>query len=218
GTVDANVALQQCYNANGVSNPTYSASNAFCQLITRDPLSGNVINVTGNNQNLAGAVVAGVDFQANWSMDLGPGTIDASVVGTYLDKWTEEFIPNNFRDRAGFIGNTGPLGSSVGAAQPEWKALTTVNYRWGPAKVGVRWQHIGEMTNINNKADNIPAIGYFDLLSSWDVTDNVQLRFNINNVMNEMPPTYTPSVQANTDPSTYDTLGRRYTVGLTAKF
>ena len=28
----------------------------------------------------------------------------------------------------------------------------------------------------------------------------------------------TPNVQANTDPSTYDVLGRRYYVGLTAKF
>ena len=77
-------------------------------------LSGNIINVAGNNQNLAGAEVAGVDVQVNWSMDMGPGTIDASVVGGYLDQWTEETIPNVFRERAGFIANTGPLGSSVG--------------------------------------------------------------------------------------------------------
>jgi len=36
--------------------------------------------------------------------------------------------------------------------------------------------------------------------------------------MDEQPPFYTPSVQANTDPSTYDVLGRRYTIGLTARF
>ncbi len=218
GTVDANIALQQCYNANGVSNPTYSASNPFCQLITRDTLSGNVVNVASNNQNLSGAEVSGIDIQANWSMDLGPGTIDASVVGGWLDQWTQESIPNSFIERAGFISNTGPLGSSVGSAQPEWKFLTTVNYRMGAFKVGARWQHLGEMTNLNNKADTVPAIGYLDLLGSWDLTDNLSLRFNVNNVMDELPPTYTPSVQANTDPSTYDTLGRRYTVGLTARF
>lgn len=218
GTVDANVALQQCYNANGVSNPTYSSTNSFCQLITRDPLSGNVINVASNNQNLAGAEVSGIDVQANWSMDVGPGTLDASVVGGWLEAWTQETIPNNFIERAGFIANTGPLGSSVGSAQPEWKFLSTVNYRMGAFKVGARWQHIGEMTNLNNKTDTVPAIGYFDLLGSWDISDNLQLRVNVNNLFDELPPTYSPSVQANTDPSTYDTLGRRYTVGLTAKF
>jgi hypothetical protein len=29
---------------------------------------------------------------------------------------------------------------------------------------------------------------------------------------------YTPNIQANTDPSTFDVLGRRYFVGLNAKF
>jgi iron complex outermembrane receptor protein len=37
-------------------------------------------------------------------------------------------------------------------------------------------------------------------------------------VMDELPPTYSPSVHGNTDPSTYDVLGRRYTIGLTAKY
>jgi outer membrane receptor protein involved in Fe transport len=74
------------------------------------------------------------------------------------------------------------------------------------------------MQNLNDATDKIPAIGYLDLLASYDLTDNLTLRFNVNNVMDELPPTYSPSVQGNTDPSTYDVLGRRYTVGLTAKF
>ena len=219
GTVDANIQLQQCFNSNGTSNPTYSNTNAFCQLLTRDPLTGNVINAASNNQNLASAEVSGVDFQVDWGADIGPGALDVSVVGTWLEKWEWAALPGGTPLAIdGTISNTGPLGSSVGAAQPEWKFLTTANYRIGPWKAGIRWQHIGEMTNLNNPADNIPAIGYLDLLTSWDINDNLQLRFNVNNVTDELPPTYTPSVQANTDPSTYDTLGRRYTIGLTAKY
>ncbi len=218
GTVDANTMIQGCYNANGTSNPTYDPNNAFCQLFNRDPLSGNIQNALSTNQNLATATVKGVDFQVDWTKDLGPGALDLGIVGTYLDTWDQEPIPNNIEHLAGTIRNTGPLGSSVGAAEPEWKFLATASYTWGPAKVGARWQHIGEMMNYNNTADSIPAIGYVDLFGSYAVTDNLSLRFTVNNVMDELPPTYTPSVQGNTDPSTYDVLGRRYSVGLTAKF
>ena len=123
-----------------------------------------------------------------------------------------------FIDFTGTISNTGTLGDSVAPARPEFKWLATANYQWGPARFGARWQHIDEMQNFNAAADKIPAIGYLDLLASYDLTDNLTLRFNVNNVMDELPPTYSPSVQGNTDPSTYDVLGRRYTVGLTAKY
>ena len=96
--------------------------------------------------------------------------------------------------------------------------MTSANYRFGDFRVGARWQHIGEMVNYNNKADQIPAIGYFDLIGAWNITDNVTIRANINNLLDEQPPIYNPSVQANTDPSTYDVLGRRFTVGATLRF
>jgi len=40
----------------------------------------------------------------------------------------------------------------------------------------------------------------------------------VNNVGDQQPRVWDPGVQANTDPSTYDVLGRRYFVGLTARF
>ena len=74
------------------------------------------------------------------------------------------------------------------------------------------------MTNFNVPTDKIPAIGYFDLLGAWKINDNLSLQLNVNNVLDEQPPLYAPSIQNNTDGSTYDVLGRRYTIGLTAKF
>ena len=50
------------------------------------------------------------------------------------------------------------------------------------------------------------------------MNDTVSLRAGVNNLTDEQPNVYSPGVQANTDPSTYDVLGRRYYVGLTAKF
>ncbi|MDP3739321.1 MAG: TonB-dependent receptor [Hyphomonadaceae bacterium] len=219
GTVDATTMLTQCYNANGTSNPTYDPNNFFCQLFQRDPLSGNVASGQSTNQNLAAAVTSGIDFQVDWGMDIGPGAVDVSFIGTWLEEFATQTLPGGpFANFEGRINNTGVLGDSVGASKPEWKWLAAANYTWGPAKFGARWQHIAEMDNRNNATDVVPAIGYLDLLASWDFSDNLTLRFNVNNVMDELPPTYSPAVSSNTDPSTYDVLGRRYTVGLTARF
>ena len=64
----------------------------------------------------------------------------------------------------------------------------------------------------------LEPLHYFDLNGSWAVNDTVVLRAGVNNVTDEEPRVYSPGVQANTDPSTYDVLGRRYYVGLTARF
>jgi outer membrane cobalamin receptor len=219
GTVAPSLAIQQCYNANGTSNPTYDPNNFFCRLFERNPLNGNILNASEQNQNLASAVTSGVDLQIDWSYDVGPGTLGVGFIGNWLEDYQTQALPGGaFTDFTGTIGNRGTLGSAVAPAFPNWKWLTTVDYVWGEARVGVRWQHIGEMENINNRADQIPAIGFVDLLGSYNVTDNVSLRFNINNIMDEQPPVYSPAIASNTDPATYDVLGRRYTVGVTMRY
>ncbi len=220
GSLAADLAIRACYNApTAPFNPTYDPNNFYCQLFGRNPLNGNIINAQSLNQNLATARTSGVDFQVDWAYDIGPGTLAIGWVGNWLENYETQSLPGapftQFEHR---IGNTGSLGSSVGAAYPEWKWQMTADYTMGEWRFGARWNHIGEMTNRSNAADAIPAIGYLDLLARWDLSDNLSLRFNVNNVMDELPPTYAPSVQANTDPSTYDVLGRRYTVGLTARY
>jgi outer membrane receptor protein involved in Fe transport len=213
GTISASTMIQQCYNSNGTSNPTYDPNNFYCQLFTRDPLSGNIINPQSNNQNLASNRISGVDFQVDWAYDIGPGTLDAGVVGSWLENADFQSLPGG-----AFIEQTGTISSGTASAYPEWKFTADAGYRWGTARISARWQRVGEMKNFNNLAVTIPEIDYFDLIGSYDLTDNLSLRFTVNNITDEQPPFYTPSVQANTDPSTYDVLGRRYTVGITARF
>ena len=68
----------------------------------------------------------------------------------------------------------------------------------------------------------VPSIGsysYWDLNLAYEITDNLQVSGGIDNVFDKEPPKYgDASVQANTDPSTYDVLGQRWYLGLTAKF
>ncbi|MBX3431325.1 MAG: TonB-dependent receptor [Hyphomonadaceae bacterium] len=215
-TISASTMIFRCYNGDGVSNPTYSAANPYCNLFSRDPLSGNIINATSTNQNLAGLRTSGIDLQLDWRWDelaFVPGSLDLS----YIVGWIEE---SSFQTSPGqpFNDSVGTIGTGLGSATPEWKWLLSTNYQIGGARIGARWRYVGEMTNASNPSEVLAATSYYDLLASYDFNDHVTLRAGVNNVSDQQPRTYSPSIQANTDPSTYDTLGRRAFVGVNVRF
>lgn len=218
-TVTATEQIRRCYNFDGLSNPTYDPNNAFCQLFSRDPLSGQINNATENNANLGTLRTSGVDFQVDYRVGLADvglpdyGTLALNVTGTWLEVYERQDLPGgSFTDRTGTTSN------SFGLTLPEWKFLTSLNWSKGPFTVGARWRYQGSVVNFNAPTETIDAIDYFDLNGSWDVNGTVTLRAGVNNLTDELAPVYQPSIASNTDPSTYDVLGRRYYVGLTARF
>ena len=217
GTIGASAQLQGCFNAQG-QNPTYDQSNGFCQLFVRDPLSGQVAQASEINGNLATLKTSGIDAQIDWNFVLGDiglpewGNLNFNVVVGFLENRERQDVQGG-----PFIDRTGTIDSVFGNTFPEWKSLSSVNWSNGAFGLGARWRHVGEMTQFGT-ANEIEAKDYFDLNASWDINDTVTLRATVNNVGDEEPAIYSPGVQANTDPSTYDTLGRRYSIGLTARF
>jgi outer membrane receptor protein involved in Fe transport len=63
-----------------------------------------------------------------------------------------------------------------------------------------------------------PAITYVAANVSWRPADALELRAGVENLTDEKPPLYTAGVQMNTDPSTFDVLGRRYFLRANMKF
>ncbi|WP_286748933.1 TonB-dependent receptor [Sphingopyxis sp. SCN 67-31] len=218
GSITATNQLQGCFNATGVTNPTYDVNNGYCQLFERDPLTGNVINSLGLQQNLATLKTSGIDLQVDWSFDLADaglgnlGSLNLNYVVGWLRAWQRQDAAGGpFNERAGTIDSTN------GFTFPKWKMLGSVNYSNGPFGLGLRWRRVGKM-DIYNTANSLPAINYFDLLTSWNVSDSFVLRMGVNNLTDKAPRTWTPGIQSNTDPSTYDILGRRFFVGVTSRF
>lgn len=217
GSVGASTQLQGCFNAQG-QNPTYTNTNGFCQLFVRDPLSGSVQGAQEIQANLATLKTSGIDAQFDWTVglaDIGApdwGSLALNVVIGWLENRERQ-------DVAGgpFINRTGTIDSVFGNTFPEWKGLTSLTWANGPFSLGARWRHVGEMTQFATTT-NLDSADYYDLVGSWAINDTVSLRATVNNVGDEQPIVYSPGVQANTDPSTYDTLGRRYSIGLTARF
>lgn len=220
GSISASTQLQGCFNAQG-QNPTYDPNNGYCRLFGRDPLSGNVIDARELNGNLATLKTSGIDLQVDWRLALddvglsGWGSLDVNVILGWLESRQRQDVaggPSLER-----VGTVDSVTSGQFNAFPEWKSLTSINWSRGDFGVGARWRYVDGMKVFASSVELDP-VHYFDLNAHWSLNDNVTLRATINNVADQEPRTWNPGVQANTDPSTYDTLGRRFSIGLTTRF
>jgi iron complex outermembrane recepter protein len=205
--------INRCYNAEG-ANPTYSINNEWCQLFNRDPNDGRVIDLKQFARNQSNLKVRGIDTTANWGFGVGPGELDFALLVSWLDSTRSQVTSvDNYNEFAGTIG----AGTASGA--PEWKGTLQTIYSMGAWQFNANTRYISSMThnafvtNPNANATGVDATWYLDLSATFDVTDQLTLRAGVNNVAGQKPRIYSPAIQANTDPSLYDILGRRYFVG-----
>jgi outer membrane receptor protein involved in Fe transport len=210
-----------------------NASSEFCQAITRDA-NGDIINVNALNANIAEFTTEGIDLQVQYAWDLGFGlggdgsTLTLQAIGNHTME--NSFVPapgQPQRDCEGRFGS--PCGQTlVGTAIPENKWDTSLTWASGPMSVFLQWSWIDEVTDTRiddgTPANTLPvpeldSISYWNLSGRYSFNDMIDLTLGVENLFDEDPPKYgDQSVQSNTDPSTYDVLGRRYWAGLTVRF
>jgi len=215
--VGATTIVQRCYNRDG-ANPTFDINNSWCRLFTRSATNGGVEGLLQLSRNQAASTVSGVDLAAGVGFDLGEsiGTLDFNLGATWTEKNESQTTPvDPVFDFAGTIG------SGTGSSVPEWKANIDTIYSRGPLKLQLSARYIDGMVNaatvtggspISNTG--VPATWYYDLIGRYELTGSLTVRVGINNLSDQAPRIYNPNVQANTDPSLYDVLGRRYYVGI----
>lgn len=215
--VGAQNALNQCLA---------TGNAAFCNLVQRAPGSGTLWIgqagfVVNTQQNIGGLRTDGIDFSAGYRLPLGPGSLSANIVGTYLFENSFQSTPtSNFIDCVGLYGNT------CGTPQPTYRHRVSLGYTadsgWG---VTARWRHFGSVSvdasssqpdlndpgSLGTVDDKIGAYDWFDLSASYDFTDNFRISTGVNNLFDRDPPTigssFGPS-NGNTFPGTYDPAGR----------
>lgn len=235
-----------CYNA--ARNPTFNPLNADCALIIRNNINGTIegnttFGVNQRTQNIGEVHVEGIDYTFAYTWDVGAwGEIAASFEGTHLlDTSYTPSASGGAVDCLGFYGKTCGLPSTVSASvggpvsEDRWIQRTT--WTIGDWDLSYRWRHIsaveidaltragGTLTGtLDPNSVSIPDIDYIDLAAAWQLTEAIRLQANVTNVTGEEAPfvfTTTGSTSfnsGNTYPSTYDSLGRVITVGVTARF
>ncbi len=211
-SVAANTIVQRCFNRDN-ANPTYDINNEWCKLFKRDPNLGGVIDLLQLSRNQSFTNTSGVDLTFAWGSELGGtgGTLDFNVVTTWIEKYESQ--TTNVDPVNDFVGT---IGSTTGSSTPEWKVSVGTTYTRGPVQLQLTSRYIDSMVHANTVTGGsptsntgVPATWYFDLTGRYELAGGLTLRAGINNLTNQEPRLYSPNVQANTDPSLYDVLGRR---------
>jgi iron complex outermembrane recepter protein len=225
-TFDGGQIYDRCFNRNGVSNPglTINDPGGFCALINRNESTGAAGTVDSRYLNTGLIETSGVDVQLNWVGDIGDGgaSIYVNNLASFLNEYNTKATPSDpvleFKDTLGAGG------------QYKYRLNTTVGYNFagGNAGVGVRWRYLPEVKNgayvTNRAAPQLPTESYsvFDAFASYSFNERFQLRAGIDNLLNEDPAvvgaTPTDSNSNTTLAGYYDTLGRRFYVGLRMEF
>jgi iron complex outermembrane receptor protein len=228
GTLAMTSILPRCFNFDGTSNPGYSVNNIYCQQITRDTRTGDIVLGHEGLLNLATYSTDGVDTQIDWrfgldALGLSPdyGKIQVSSVITYLNSFKVSSLPGTpILDYAGSIGNASV---SPEISHPRWKANTTVGYVLGPVSAALHWRFIDKMkhqdlvSNPTATTPGVPSYNYFDADVHWRVRENLELSAGVTNIGDKQPP-FVSAQPLTTDTATYDIIGRTYYVTLKAKF
>jgi len=219
--------FQFCFNS-GDNNPTYSATNYYCSLITRNPASGVPVNPVQPLLNLGTFKVRGVDIQFDWRFGLSnfglgedSGQLAFNSAVSYLDSFEIQALPGApTYDYVGTIG-TG-VESSAGTAHPRWKAITSLTYSVGGVSIGGRWRFIDKMgasarvVSPASTARGVESYNVFDLNARAEIDDGTEFRFGITNLLNKEPP-QVGDTEGNFDAQNYDVIGRYFFLGITKK-
>jgi outer membrane receptor protein involved in Fe transport len=217
--VTAYTTYQQCFNADGASNPTYALNDpgGYCAEINRLP-DGARFQVGAPYKNLGAISTMGADAQFNWVGDRWGVSFNMTVIDKYETQATAD---------APLIDSAGTLAEG---GQYDWRTFTTVRYSPSePLSFALTWRHLPEVEDASaalvpaTTVDPVDAYDVFDLNGNWMVGQRTTLRFGIDNVLDTDPeivgadPPRT-NAAGSTYPGYYDTLGRRYYVGAKVSF
>ena len=241
GTVGASSIVSRCFNDLD-ANPTFSNSNLWCTLYRREA-SGRATDVFAVNNNLGKRNVDGVDFQVDWAVPLSAfglseaaGKLSVNFLATQLLKWQFQEDP-----ASPLVDVDGTITTNFAETYPELKARLGLTYSVADWKFGWDTRFVDGMQVVNTDArrtptntgvaptaanfSQAPTTGtYFNhrLTVGWEPTDWLNLLLGVDNVFDKEPLIYATNaragVQANTDPSTYDVLGRRFFLDVRVTF
>ena len=213
-TVYADVYVPRCFDA--ATNPQFDPANLWCSFFSRDAASGEIVDFQDILFNITGFELSGIDLQFNWSFDAGPGTVGVNLLTSWLDEFT--LLPP-----AGVtaVDLAGTVGGKVGGSLPEWKISADARYEWQAFTVGAQWRYVDAMQDVEVDYE-VDSRDYLDLYLAYafdaGALDGLTLGLGVENLLDEDPPLVPTQVQANTDPSQYDVLGRRYYLSLRYRF
>jgi outer membrane receptor protein involved in Fe transport len=207
-----------------------SQAGSYCSILTRDPTTGQVLNVNSVYENLNEIQTEGYDISLRYNLPTRIGSYDFVLSGTHLSEF-DVIAPNPTGGaptvtRAVGTSTGGTTPSTARSTYPEWKALASLGWTIGDWTTLWRTRYIGSTLDapapalpvVPVKNGRVAAIAYHDVqldhnFASWDMDVTV----GVNNLFDQMPPASYANTPINFDIYTYDVMGRYFYVRLSKK-
>ncbi|MET3652884.1 TonB-dependent receptor domain-containing protein [Dyella japonica] len=227
-------------------NVCAAGATQYCHFIQRDASGQIAPNTIEPIANLGTINTAGIDWSANYKLpQFSFGQINIGVNASYLNYYNQITAPgvpdaDVYKNAGHFL----PYGSAASAACPDnagiclfprWRAQGFVDWQAGGWSAQWRMRYIGRFQNgaaTGSPQDSFPngesgtilkygATVYNDVSIGYNLAIiNTRLDFGVNNLFDKQPPLLyaNNTLNANTDPSDFDLMGRYYWARVTVKF
>lgn len=214
GTIEGGVSgiVAGCFASLDLNSPACNSSVG--RLIFRDP-AGN-LKARAPLGNVSQLDTSGIDFSGRygwdvpWAGGIWGETLDVGFNVTYLDSYELDGIE--------YKGTAGAYNISL--SLPEYKANISLGYDLGPVRLAYSGTFVDAMDNQGNIPDfqdggyiGTDSYFYHDISATFSPTENVELFGGIRNLADEEPPVFDNAPDGNTDPNTFDVVGRYFFVG-----
>lgn len=210
-------------SAQTVINYCYAGVASFCDLINNSSAATAIVSLPF--LNLAGLEVKGWDVEAAYGFDLGslPGRVDLNLFATYQP----EILVDNGTSTIDRAGDMGRGSTPYGGPKWKWNALASYSVNQFSSTIAARYVGAGKKDVTYTAADisdnKVKSAVYVTLSLGYDLpsTGGMDLRLyaDVHNLLNVDPPVNPHSSSGYPyNPIFHDPIGRRFTMGMTAKF
>ena len=182
--------------------------------------------IRNRDDNFGNFHYRGIDLTARYRWTVGPGSLVANIVGSYVLEREVEPIPgldDATYDCAGNINES--------CNTPQWRHVANLRYNWDDYSVGLRWRYIGKVDYEDTDGSpgtadqlvaargGIDAANYFDLSGSLRFAQYWEWTLGINNVFDREPPLVGSALVNNgNSPGGYDQAGRYLFTSLSFRY
>lgn len=213
--VGSGAILSRCYDSTAAD---FAADNGLCRLVERSTTGSRALTVRDSYTNVSTDIVEGIDYNARWTRELGPGSLLANLsVTQFLTQASQLFADDPLDEFNGTIG------------APEYTATADLSYAWDQFRVryGVEWiagQDSYEYVGLSGPSDYVfdTPDYYIHNMSVQYAADEFTITAGVRNLFDEDLPSISQGAynRIGNAPlySGYDYVGRTGFIALTKSF
>lgn len=223
GGPNATAIVSECYNSVNFSSPMCDLiAGPTHEIVGRPALPGSdfralaadpiVSGILATTQNIAQFETSGIDFDANWSTEMGGGRFNVRLDGTYLDSYKYQAqAGTTVLEMAGMFGSDPNFGGRS-AAFSKWRSNLSLSYSladWDILWITRFQSGVDDIQyDENDLVSSVGSFFYHDLQGSYHFDGGLSLTAGVRNLFDKQPPYVTNNQDMNTLNSSYDTAGQ----------